>query len=254
LEKQNFTNSGWKRVLCLITAYFIFAGGFEIAGMYVAGLDFTKPSRNNTIEQDIITMAFRLSGTLILIALFLKFIDRKSLKELSLRTQHAGNDTRTGILIGLIIMLSGSVILLLTGQFQITGFLFDPYQLLLSILLFSMVSVKEEIFVRGYILQNLTRSFSKYIALLLSSLLFASLHMFNANLSTIGMISLVLAGLLLDLCYLRTRSLWLPIALHFSWNFFQCHLGFNISGIDQYSMISTTFHEGNNLERRQIRL
>ena len=43
---------------------------------------------------------------------------------------------------------------------------------------------------------------------------------------------------LLGLSYIYTRNLWFPIALHFSWNFFQGTVfGFNVSGIDSYSII-----------------
>ena len=37
--------------------------------------------------------------------------------------------------------------------------------------------------------------------------------------------------------YAYTKNLWLPIALHFSWNFFQSLLGFNVSGQSMYSVL-----------------
>lgn len=245
LEKQIYTNSGWQRVLFLVIPYMIFVGGFQAAGYYLAGLDFRQPTYTKTSEQSLIVMTFTLLGLLILIAVFRKWIDKKPFKDLGFHLQYAGRDIFTGTWLGLIIMVTGLTLLLLFGQIQITGFYFNIYEILLSVLLFIMISVNEEILIRGYILQNLMLSFNKYTSLVLSSLLFTVLHLFNPNVDIPGVISLFFAGLLLGMCYVRTKSLWLPIALHFSWNFFQCLFGFNVSGMEQYSLITTTFSEGN---------
>jgi membrane protease YdiL (CAAX protease family) len=244
LEKEIYNSNGWQRVLLIIPAYMLIVGGFQVLGYYAADLDFTQ-SLNPKSEQSLIVVTFTLLGTLVLLALFLRLIDKKKFADLGLRKFNAGKDIFTGTWLGLIIMLLGLVILLFTGQIQITATSFDIYEFLLAILLFAFVSISEEIFLRGYILQNLMLSFNKYTALVVSSLLFSLMHLFNSDLNLAGIISLFLAGILLGLCYLRTGSLWLPIALHFSWNFFQCLFGFNVSGNDHYSIISTTFDQAN---------
>lgn len=44
-----------------------------------------------------------------------------------------------------------------------------------------------------------------------------------------------------SLPYIYTKSLWLPIAMHFSWNFFQGTVfGYNVSGHITYSLIAQT--------------
>ncbi|MCE7038845.1 CPBP family intramembrane glutamic endopeptidase [Dyadobacter sp. CY312] len=245
MEKQIYSNRGWQRVLLILIPYFLIVGGFNGLGLYVAGMDFTKNLDTKTSEQTLIVMSFTLLGTLVLLAIFLKYVDKKKFSDLGLNWLHAGKDIFTGVWLGLVIMLIGLTVLLFTGQLQITDFSYSTYEILIAILLFIFVSVNEEIFIRGYVLQNLMVSFNKYIALVVSSLLFSLMHIFNSDLDLAGIISLFLAGLLLGLCYLRTGSLWLPIALHFSWNFFQCLFGFNVSGQDQYSLITTTYNEAN---------
>ena len=42
-----------------------------------------------------------------------------------------------------------------------------------------------------------------------------------------------------------TKNLWFPIALHFSWNFFQSMFGFKVSGLDSYSIIEFKILENN---------
>jgi hypothetical protein len=47
-------------------------------------------------------------------------------------------------------------------------------------------------------------------------------------------VNTALAGVWLAVAYLQTRSLWLPLALHWSWNWAQASLlGFPVSGIER---------------------
>jgi hypothetical protein len=93
--------------------------------------------------------------------------------------------------------------------------------------------------VRGYILNNFFDSMDKYIALIISSLLFAAMHLANANITLLSVTNIFLAGILLGIYYVHKQNLWLPITLHFSWNFFQGPIfGFEVSGVDVRGAIS----------------
>lgn len=55
----------------------------------------------------------------------------------------------------------------------------------------------------------------------MSAAVFGSLHLFNPHYSRLGVAGIALAGgVLLSAAYLVTRSLWLPLGLHFGWNLF----------------------------------
>lgn len=85
--------------------------------------------------------------------------------------------------------------------------------------------------VRGYVLINLMDSMNKYIALVLSSLLFSAMHLMNANMSLVPAINIFLAGILLGIYFIHKGNLWFPIGMHFTWNFFQGPIfGFEVSG------------------------
>lgn len=88
-------------------------------------------------------------------------------------------------------------------------------------------------------------SFNKYIALIVSSILFALIHSFNPHIDLFSLFDLFLAGIVLGLSYIYTKNLWFPIALHLSWNLFQTLLGFNVSGKDTYSIIEFGMKERN---------
>jgi membrane protease YdiL (CAAX protease family) len=238
LKSQNYYNIGWQRILFIVIPYILIVGAFQALGYYLAGLDIRSARETKTSEEDLIVMGFTLLGTVVFLALCLRFIDNKRFKDLGLHKLNAGRDSAAGIWLGFVIMFVGLGVLLITDQVQVGSFSFDPYELVLAVLLFVLVSINEEILVRGYVLQNLMLSYNKNVALIISSVLFSVMHIFNPDVNLAGMLSLFLAGILLGVCYLSTGNLWLPIALHFSWNFFQCLFGFNISGNDHYSLIT----------------
>jgi membrane protease YdiL (CAAX protease family) len=97
------------------------------------------------------------------------------------------------------------------------------------------VAFNEEIFARGYPFQRLVEGAGPWVGQLVLAGLFALAHMNNPGMhgATLvwGMLNIGLAAILLGFCYLRTRSLALPIGVHLGWNWTQGSLlGFGVSG------------------------
>ncbi len=80
-----------------------------------------------------------------------------------------------------------------------------------------------------------------YIALLVSALVFGLLHVLNPGSSLIDGFSIaVQAGLLLGVTYVYSRDLWLPIMVHFSWDFTESAIyGATLSGTTSQTFISS---------------
>jgi membrane protease YdiL (CAAX protease family) len=114
----------------------------------------------------------------------------------------------------------------------------DPAALLVVGLTLACVAAGEELMMRGVVLQQVTRGWGARAGVIVSSLLFTLLHLPNLFttevrplVGAIALAVLLLLGIVLGLGALLTRSLWLPIALHGSWNFAQGPLfGLAISG------------------------
>jgi uncharacterized protein len=104
-----------------------------------------------------------------------------------------------------------------------------------SLLLFVFAAAAEEMLFRGYPLQTLTRANLAWLGVLLTSVPFAAVHLNNPHaVPGFTFVNTALAGVWLAVAYLRTRSLWLPLALHWSWNWAQASLlGFPVSGIER---------------------
>lgn len=88
----------------------------------------------------------------------------------------------------------------------------------------------EEMLFRGYGFQTLVRGSGPFAALLPTSVLFAFAHASNQNVSLLGLINTFGFGLVLGYAYLRSGNLWLPIAIHFGWNWALVIFGLNVSG------------------------
>lgn len=102
---------------------------------------------------------------------------------------------------------------------------------------YTLLAAGEEALFRGYSLQTLLRSLPFLIAVLPSSVFFAAGHFFNPNVPhdyklAIQFINTALAGIWLAVGYWRTRSMWLPLGLHWAWNWTMGSvLGLPVSGI-----------------------
>lgn len=107
--------------------------------------------------------------------------------------------------------------------------------LCVSAFIFILAAAAEEAAFRGYPLQTLLRSLPAWAAVVPSSLLFASIHLLNPNVVRgFTFVNTVLAGIWLAVAYLRTRSLWFALGLHWSWNWTMgALLGLPVSGITQ---------------------
>jgi len=58
-----------------------------------------------------------------------------------------------------------------------------------------------------------------WLGVFLTSVPFGLVHLFNPNVVPVfTLANTILAGLLLSVAYLKTRSLWLPLGIHWLWN------------------------------------
>ncbi len=154
-------------------------------------------------------------------------------------------DFSFGLALGAVLMLLTFLIQLAAGWVVVTGTLvvgepgagFLP-AILVPLAIFLAVGFYEELFSRGYQLQNLAEGLGALgprgailVATLLSSAVFGVLHALNPNATLLSTFNLVIAGIFLAVGYLLTGELAIPIGLHITWNFFQGNVfGFPVSG------------------------
>jgi membrane protease YdiL (CAAX protease family) len=132
----------------------------------------------------------------------------------------------------LAVMAAGSAVFGgLTVQWTAPELAAGPF--LFTLLLLLAAAANEELVFRGYPLQILMRGLGTWPAVAFMSILFGALHMNNPNATALGTVNTMIAGLMLSIAYLKTRSLWLPYAIHAGWNVgLGMVLGYPLSGID----------------------
>ncbi len=114
-----------------------------------------------------------------------------------------------------------------------------PSLLFVSILLL-FGAVGEEMLFRGYGFQVLVRGIGPFATILPVAVLFGLAHSQNLNFGPLPLFNTILWGVVLGYAYIRSGDLWLPIGLHFGWNWSLPLLGVNLSGftmdVTGYSM------------------
>ena len=102
------------------------------------------------------------------------------------------------------------------------------------------IAINEELIFRGYVLQRLTSACGFRAAAVVSSILFALVHVTNPNASIFSALAIAVPGLLLAAQWQATRSLWMPIGFHLAWNVSEGIIfGFPLSGVTGPSIVKT---------------
>lgn len=162
------------------------------------------------------------AGLLVLAWLFLRALDRRGFQALGLWF-YAGwsRESLAGLGVGVALVTTVVLGMALTQAVSYLG-MNSAAGLWLSTLgsagFLLIAAACEEIVFRGYAFQRLVDSFGKLGAILILSVLFGAGHMNNPSANALSTANTVLAGVLLSVAYLKTRALWMPIALHWAWN------------------------------------
>ncbi|HEV2129930.1 MAG TPA: type II CAAX endopeptidase family protein [Longimicrobiaceae bacterium] len=134
----------------------------------------------------------------------------------------AAREVGAGLLIGAVLIAGASLLVFASGAAHFVpddGTVSDYVRLLVwTFAFFSLAAAWEELVFRGYPFQALVEGVGVWPATLVSSAAFSWLHAQNPNITALAFVNIFLAGVLLSVAYLRTRSLWFATALHVGWN------------------------------------
>ena len=214
-------------VFALATAFFMAAMMVPFA--FSGVVDVNNPERWAVLAIEGIQLVSVLLAAWLIIHYWdeLSFVD-----DMGYRWKYKGKDLLWGFIVAAAIYAVGFIVSLIAGWISVEGVHFDFTFLLLQFLLYILVALMEESMMRGFVLGHmLDVGMNKFLALLISSFLFACLHLGNPGITNFALLNLTLAGVLLGVAYIYTRNLWFPIFLHLFWNFIQGPiLGYEVSG------------------------
>jgi uncharacterized protein len=156
-------------------------------------------------------------------------------------------NTLLGIIVGTTLQCLTIAVIYFSGNFQVISVnpvssIITPFAIAFSVAIF------EETLLRGIVFRIVEEKLGSYISLLISAIIFAGVHAVNPDSSLISTLCIGLVGFMFGASYIYSRSLWLPIAIHFSWNFMQSGiLGAITSGNEKTSSLLNTRISGSEL-------
>lgn len=170
--------------------------------------------------------------------LWLRFYEKRPFWTIGLEPAGALRKLGRGFLGGTLMFGASVLIMALFGFVAIEPG--DPQQqglvtllpVLLTLIGWGIQASTEEFLARGWLLPVISKRTGKvWLGVLLSSLIFAALHLLNPNLSWVAVLNLVLVGIFLALWALWEGGIWGVCGFHISWNWAQGNLfGFEVSG------------------------
>lgn len=225
-----------KIILGLLLCFVVFILAQQLIGKI---LDLT------TIDKDIRNLIRGIIASSFVIATYIYFYGKYEKREIG---EFFGKGKLKNTLLGIFIgtTLQGLTILVIYfwGDFRIISVnplssIITPFAISLSVAIF------EETILRGIIFRIVEDKLGSYISLLITALIFGAVHLLNPDSSVISSVCIGIVGFMFGASYIYSRSLWLPIAIHFSWNFVQSGiLGAITSGNEKSSSLFTTHISG----------
>ncbi len=183
-------------------------------------------------------------GVVISTLLYRYFVDDKRYDTLGLGVNKLGKEMGVGIVWAIGILAVSFIIIWGLKGVEVLQLGQMGVGLLGYLSFFFLVAIVEEFVFRGYLLQMLTEHLNYTIAILLTSLGFAVIHLTNDHFTWLSFCNLTLGGVLMALLYLKYKSLYAPIGFHWLWNYFQGNiLGFGVSGNDVLGVLQISVNE-----------
>lgn len=212
VKQKVFNSPVTKIVLALLVFMAVVIMGQQIASKLLGLTSLDKDYRN------LLKGLFVSSAAVISYILFFKKYEKREITEFA--TKGMVKNLIIGAIIGFVLQSLTILVIYLNGSYSVVAinpisFILIPFALMFT------VAIIEEILVRGIIFRIIEEKLGSYWALIISSLLFGVLHLWNPNSTILSSICITTAGFLFGAAFIYTRSLWLPIAIHFAWNFTQ---------------------------------
>lgn len=147
---------------------------------------------------------------------YVRRIEKREPAELTLPGARA--ELFNGIGIGALLMVTCSALLLAGGVYTYTGMahwtaLFRPLPEQV------FVAFMEEILFRAVLYRLLEKAWGTTVALAVSSVIFAAAHLPSETITVLGVLATIAASAALSAGYIASRRLWVPVGMHFAWNY-----------------------------------
>jgi uncharacterized protein len=213
----------WLRAIAwLLLMVFLSAAAFGVP--LQAAVDLLPPG-NAALE--LVGLLVACAAALGCYAVAVRLGEGRGARELALRPAPSG--LVAGAVLGLLLMAVLMGVMVVTGLYDITLVGAAPAWPGLGMAV--QAAVTEELWMRALLLRLLWRVVGPVPAFAVAALVFGALHLANPGANALAGATVAVGGLMFCALYALTGRLWVPIGLHFAWNFAQGYLfGAVVSG------------------------
>ena len=235
ITKLKEINYSWIKVVIFLYCFLLSSGIFHLI-LVIPG----KPIINlflifvggfgRTYYREFVTIMLANALTSIYwVWIFHTILNKQLFNSIGLELNGYKKDLIYGLLVGFGIMIAGISILYSFNPKPFDSIQFSINNQLLYVIILSLVAFGQEIAFRGFVLQTLLSSISKYLAIGLTSLayVFIQAHIgiwgidFNMIIiQPLVSLNLFLFGFFLGLFCTYRKNLWFAISMNFSWAYF----------------------------------
>ena len=234
----------WKWLLLLIAGSFLFMLAYGFSGI-PAALDETL---HMPLWLQALLCVLASAGVLALYGCWWQWTEKQKARDIPTEKQKArdipmrrlAGDTAIGFGVGIFFFVLVTGCMALMGGYRIDSVKWDWNALISSLFTFLVVAVGEEVLFRGIVFRMIDDRWGTVVALVVSALIFGFVHISNNNATVWSSVAIAVeAGLLLGAAYKWSGTLWVPIGIHWSWNYFQGPVfGFAVSGNGTQSLVN----------------
>lgn len=150
--------------------------------------------------------------------LYVKTVEQRAASELSL--DGSAQEFGAGFLLGGLMVCAT-----LAGIAALDGFHIRSVStwtvIFMPLLMHVTIGLIEEMLLRGIVFRLAQESLGSWIAVAVSGALFAAGHLVNDHITVLALANVAAVGVLLAAAFMLTGRLWLCVAIHAGWNFFQ---------------------------------
>ena len=130
-----------------------------------------------------------------------------------------------GWLVSALYLFTTLICLFATKHYSVVYFNFNLNNQLGWFSIYLLAAVIEESIARGIVFRLITDKWNVVAGLMVSSIVFGLVHFFNPNTTALSCLRIAITGgWLCAIAYAYHRTLWVPIGIHWAWNYIQSNI------------------------------
>ena len=170
----------------------------------------------------------------LLVFLWVKFREKRPFSSLGFFKEGWLKELGKGFLIGSIQFSLIVALLLLTGsgKLELAELGLEPVLFILALIPFWILQGgTEELVTRGWLFPAVSAKSNILVGVLVSSALFGAMHLLNAGVTVLSIVTIILDGIFACLLMIKYDNMWVLAGMHGAWNFVQGNVyGIQVSG------------------------